>query len=393
MKLPGPLAALELPRRSLLAQLLGVYLLFVALVLGIDFQVNAVAQQQVTSQVQTTDLALAQEIALDTDAQVHGAELALSRLSRLHAVQRSDIGAMMSAFQAFKAARSDIDLVYWLGADGTLQASYPSNVRTLGSNIRALGADFASQQAFQEVFRQARDERSAPHPVLRDGIVDLTTYTPVAALALPVHDSRGRLAGILGTNLKLDDLNQSFQSVIASQRQQHQHLVISIVDAQGRLIGTAERERLLQPAFAELPGVAAALQGHTATRKGTDAQGKRWLYSALPIRSLGWVVVVQRSEDDALAVITNFRHWIIIAAGLFALGGLLFWLVLLFRVVRPLHLLARRHAALPVGGPSIEEALPLSNRADEVGELARSLSRLEHDVVTQVVERDDHWRD
>ena len=61
-------------RRSLLVQLLGVYLLFVAAVLGTDLEVNSVAQQQVTAEVQTTDLALAQEIALDTGASCAASE-------------------------------------------------------------------------------------------------------------------------------------------------------------------------------------------------------------------------------------------------------------------------------------------------------------------------------
>lgn len=365
----------RVPRGSLLIQLLGVYLLFVALVLGIDFKVNDVAQQQVKSQVQTTDLALAEEIALDTSAQLHGDEMSLRQLSRLPAIQRGNLTAMRSAFEAFKAARSEFDLIYWLSPHGTLQVSVPADIRTLG-------ADFSNQQAFQ----RARAERGKLYPVLEDGIVDLTTFHAVVTLALPVRDGAGRLLGMLATNLRLDDLNQMLRPVVASQIQEHQHLVMSIVDAQGRLIGTAQRERLLQPALDELPGARDALQGRTATREGTDARGQRWLYSAVPIRSVGWAVVVQRSASDALAVITNFQRWITVAAGIFAFGGLLFWLVLLFRVVRPLQVLARRHAALPTSRPAITQGPSLLDRADEVGLLARSLNRLEEDVVTKLTE-------
>lgn len=364
---------LHLVRRSLLVQLLGVYLLFVAAVLATDLEVNSVAQQQVSAEVQTTDLALAQEIALQTDTQLRGITAALIQLSHLDAVRRGDVGAMASAFQAYKAARQDVDLVYWLDPRGTLQISMPTDIRTLGE-------DFSGQPVFQSA-------RAASGPVVEDGIVDLTTFNAVVTFAVPVRDRAGRLRGVLATNLLLDDLSAPLRTIIAAQAHQHQHLLINIVDAQGRLIASPERERLLQTVVDEIPGAADALAGRTVARSGADPQGQRWLYSAVPVASVGWAVVVQRSTADALAVVTNFQRWITVAAGLFALGGLLFWVVLLRRVVRPLHLLAVRHTTLPMPGFAPHAESPaLTGRADEIGGLARSLGRLEHDVITQFAE-------
>ncbi len=364
---------LRFVRRSLLVQLLGVYLLFVAAVLGAYLAVNSVAQQQVTAEVKTTDLALAQEIALDTDAKLRGVEAALVHLSRVDAVRRGDVGAMAGLFQTFEINRQDVDLVYWLDAHGTLQTSAPTDIRVEGS-------PFSSATVFQRA-------RVASGPIIADGIGDLTIFNAAVTLATPVRDGSGRLRGVLAASLLLSDLNQPLQTVIAAQARQHQSLLISIVDAGGRLIVTQEQERLLQPVLDEMPGASDALAGRPASRMGNDAAGRQWLYSAVPIPSAGWAVVVQRPATEALAVVANFRGWIGGAAGLFALGGLLFWLVLLRRVVRPLHALAARHAALPTpGGPARVEPAALTGRADEIGGLARSLDRLEHDVVTQLAE-------
>jgi hypothetical protein len=49
--------------------------------------------------------------------------VALVALSGLAAVRQGNVGAMASAFQGFKAARQDVDLVYWLDAQGKLQVS------------------------------------------------------------------------------------------------------------------------------------------------------------------------------------------------------------------------------------------------------------------------------
>src|SRR5207253_2259352 len=66
---------------------------------------------------------------------------------------------------------------------------------------------------------------------------------------------------------------------------------------------------------------------------------------------------------------------------------LLFWLILLVRVIRPLHTLATQHQALPASEQAIpEDTTLLGRRDDEVGNLARSLVRLERDGLQQLGE-------
>lgn len=222
---------LHFVRRSLLVQLLGVYLLFVAVVLGAYLEVNSVARRQATTDAQTADLALAQEVALDTAGKLTSVRAALIGLSGLDAVRRTYTRAMATTFQAFEAARHDVDLVYWLDPRGTLQVSFPPDIRTFGEN-------FSGQPIFQRA-------RVASGPVVEDGIVDFTTYNAVATLAAPVRDRGGRLRGVLAANLKLGDLNATLQTIINTQARQR--LMISIVDAEGRLIASPRSERLLQP--------------------------------------------------------------------------------------------------------------------------------------------------
>jgi len=70
---------LHFVRHSLLVPLLGVYLLFVGAVLGTYLEVYSVAQQQVTTEVQSTDVALAQETALETGTTLRGARACAAR--------------------------------------------------------------------------------------------------------------------------------------------------------------------------------------------------------------------------------------------------------------------------------------------------------------------------
>src|SRR5713226_4106748 len=124
-------------RRSLLVQLLSVYLLFVVVVLIAGVGVNAVVERQLSNDAQASDQALAQEIALETSLHLHDAENSLVALSKL-AAQASTLDAIAHTFRDFQAARSDVDQVYWLDPVGTLLVSWPVSNIGLG-----LGAEFA----------------------------------------------------------------------------------------------------------------------------------------------------------------------------------------------------------------------------------------------------------
>src|SRR5215213_678176 len=360
-------------RQSLLVRLLGAYLLFVALVLGTGYAVNWIMQGQIQADVQRADLALAQAIALDVDAKLRGARDSLEELSRLDEVQSGDGIAMVRAFRAFKAARSDIDRVYWFDLVGIMRVSVPENARTQGS-------DFSQRRLFQQA-------SIASGPITEAGIVDLTTYQAVAIVAQPVRDQQGHLLGVVVTNLRLDDFSSSLRAIVDEQTRQHKPLDISLVDNQGLLVASPAQERLLQPMLDELPGLAEALAGHAMTRVAPGPQHQDWLFSAVPVPGSGWAVVVQRPSADALATVTTFTTWLLVMAGLFALGGLLFWVDLLHLVIRPLQHLANAYRAIRLDNePITSPTSSLVRRADEVGGLARALNRLEGDVTIRLAE-------
>src|SRR5690242_20373958 len=103
----------QIVRRSLLVQVVSVYLLFVTLVLITGVAVNAVVEQRLRDDVEASDQALAQEIALDTSGKLVSAEKSLVTLGQLAQQSRTQ-DAMLETFHAFMAARSDVEHLYWL---------------------------------------------------------------------------------------------------------------------------------------------------------------------------------------------------------------------------------------------------------------------------------------
>lgn len=362
-------------RRSLQVQLLSVYLVFVFVVLIVGVGVDAVVELQLRNDAQASDQALAQDIALDTSLQLRGAENSLIALSKLMVKDDTydNPEAIRSTFRAFQIARSDVDYVYWLDQLGVLRTSWPSG------NV-GLGAEFSPPNVVQRA-------RMASAPIFEVGIAVETTFNAGVIIAEPVHTTDGKLVGIVATSLSLVHLSDPLTTVVQEQQRQGRRLMISIIDDRGELIATPEHKRILQTVLDELPGSDRALHGYGASLLAPGLDGQNWLFNAVPVPGAGWAVVVQRPADEALAVVAQFHLWLLMAAFLFSIGGLLFWLILLSRVIRPLHTLAIEHQALPVSEQSIPiHATVLAERDDEVGDLARSLVRLERDGLEKLGE-------
>lgn len=358
-------------RRSLLAQLLGGYLLFVTIVLMGGIGLTAIVRHQLEAGTQAADLALAKTIALETASRMESARESVAALAGSAVVRGGDERAMGQAFVTFKAARPDLDRVYWLDAAGVLRVSVPGDPRTLG-------ADYADERVF-------RHAQTATVAFVEAGGVDPTTFNGVVVVAQPVRDADGQLLGLVATNMLLDGLSGPLRTVVDDQGRQGKTLLISTIDNHGNLIATPQRERLLQPMLDELPGAREALAGAQVARVGPGPRDQDWLYTAAPVPEVGWAVIVQRPASEALAVVGSVQAWLVGALALVALVGLGWWLALTRRVSVPLRALARRYATFPAadqppGGP------PALGRADEVGSLARALHRLERDVAAHVAE-------
>src|SRR6266496_3800949 len=371
---------LHFMRRSLLVQLLSVYLLFVVVVLIGGVGVNTVVAQKLRNDVQASDQALAQEIAVETSLHLSDSESSLAKLGTL-TVQADTHAAIVSLFQAFEAARNDVDQVYWLDPVGALVVSCPP---LPGKCQDKLNAEFSPQGVIQ---RALTEPGPVFEPVFEVGAVVEPTFNAGVIIAYPVHARHRKRVGFVADSISLANLSAPMAAVVNAQQDQGRRLMISIIDDGGKLIATPNHKQLLFTVLNELPGADQALRGHTASLIGAGTDGQDWLFSAVPVPDSGWAVVVQRPTGEALAVVAQFHLWLLTAALLFAIGGLLFWLMLLVRVIRPLHTLAIQHQALPASEQSIpEEATVLAERFDEVGHLARSLVRLERDGLKKLAE-------
>src|SRR5579872_6997569 len=327
-------------RRSLLVQLLSVYLLFVMVVLLAGVGVNAAVEQQLSDDAQASNRALAQEIALQTSLQLTNAEQSVEALGKL-ALQASTPDEIAKVFQTFQAARSDVGHVDWLDPLGSFIVSCSPNPPKPNPPCQSgIVAEFSPQEIVQRASLSSG-------PVYDVGIATGPNFniSPGVIIAETVRANNGSPVGIVAVNLSLAQLSVPLEKVVNAQRLLNRKLMISIIDNRGELIATPNPDQYLWNVLNDLPGADQALQGYNASRLSPGPAGQDWLFSSVPVPDAGWAVVVQRPASEALAVVAQFHLWLLFVALLFAIGGLLFWLMLLIRVIRPLHTLAIEHQA------------------------------------------------
>ncbi len=374
-------------RRDLGLQLLALYVLFIGPVLVGALIFDRVMQRNLEAEARAADVALAQAIALETDAALTNAVRTVQSLAGRREVQQGDVDGMRVTFANVLLARADVDLVYRLDAAGVMQYHFPEGPAS------TVGVDFS----FREYFQAARASRG---PVFSDGRISPTTGKPVATAVMPLLDASGVFQGVVATNLTLASLSETLQVIVGGAER---GLVVSLVDARGQVIAhpalltadlaadpllTVRRGEDLGLPAALLPdwgawqdgAVPRVLAGERGGVIATAPDGSEWLRSFVPIPVAGWGVIVQRPTSVAFAAITRFHRLLLAAVGVYLLGGVFFWLALSRRVIMPLERLAEfsqrvgQRRAAPVAAPP--DMAIWEGRSDQIGHLARSLATM-----------------
>ncbi|RME82690.1 MAG: GAF domain-containing protein [Caldilineae bacterium] len=374
-------------RNSLGVQLLVLYVLFFGPVLTGALIFNYAARSRLEADVKAANLALAKAIALETSASLENAARTVENLAREPAVRENDVEGMRALFSHVAAARSDVNLIYRLDADGIMVYHYPEAGRS------TVGVDFSFRQYFQDALQSAG-------PLFSRGRISPTTGKPVATAVMPVRDEQGVFRGVVATNLALEMLSETLATMVGDQPG---GTVITIVDQAGQVIaypGLLERtispdillnfppvkdEGLPQTLLPDWRGwedgvVDRVRAGATGAVVSQAPDGSEWLRSFVPVPVAGWGVIVQRPASEAFATIRRFHRLLILAVSVYVAGGLFFWLALSRRVIVPLEKLAEFSLRVGRGGGREDwraiTLTPWSRRQDQVGHLARSLTTM-----------------
>lgn len=364
-------------RRDLGSQILLFYIIFVLLVIVAILFFERSASRRLAADVNAANLALASAVAEETSTQMSGALQAVQELSTYPEVISADTSQMDVTFRTLMTGRREINLTYRLGADGTMLFHYPVAPES------TVGRDFS----FRDYFQKALGVRT---PFVSKGRISPTTNEAVATALMPIWvDNTFR--GLVATNMQLQSLSDALSN-IAQEYGREEGFRIFIVDSSGQIVAHSDPFFLLTDARSETPEVIdAVLSRQRGNLVAADASGAEQLYSYVPIKTVGWGVVISRPVSVAFATLYAFRRGALVAVLVFLASGVLFWRDLSHRVIRPIERLAN----FSVEGGTDDERdsnahaaalAALTARPDQMGLLTRSLTSMQQAIEARLNE-------
>ncbi|GAB4482240.1 MAG: hypothetical protein OHK0031_04760 [Anaerolineales bacterium] len=366
-------------RENLGLQLWALYLLLVFPVIISLVIFDRVAGERIQKDVIASDLALARAIAQETQFTLKNALSAVRQLGEQPAVLRADPAGMDEIFSLMTLARLDVSLIYRLDAAGWMVYHYPTGP------VSTVGRDFS----FREYFRRAQNQKT---PLFSEGRVSPTTNQVVATAVMPLYTADNRFLGVVAANIQMESLSQTLREILAA-HSPDEAFQIFIIDHTGHIVAHPQEEYLLLaaseiiPEFPKLPDASIA-PGSSILRSHS---GEQYLYAYAPIPSANWSVIVRRPTSAAFAEQISLHQITLLTLALFVAVGLLFWLALSLRVIRPIEQLARVSQAMsenqPVSLFEREKLLHLANRPDQIGHLIRVLTRMENTIAARMNEQ------
>ena len=250
--------------------------------------------------------------------------------------------------------------IFVTDADGVSIAFHPYSKDRIGVSYR--DRDY--------VITALRDEQqSIGRPVM-----GRTAGSPVVVMAVPIRDSRGRVAGVLAGSINLA-LPNFLDGITGSHYGKTGGYML--VSREHRLIVTAtDKTRIMEqlPAPGSYPVIDRFIDGDEGSVVTPDPHGREVLASAKRIPTAGWYAQAALPAEEAFAPIKSMQERVLLAT-IFAtlLAAALTWWMLK-RQLSPLLATATMLATLPENDTA-PQPLPIA-RPDEIGQLIGGFNRL-----------------
>ncbi|NOT05712.1 MAG: GAF domain-containing protein [Anaerolineales bacterium] len=364
--------------RDLGLQLLAFYLLLIVPFLVTLLVFDRLVGERIRADVEANDIALARAIALETDISISNSLKTVEELSSYASVINIEEEKMGELFSVVLSTRPDVNLVYRLGADGIMLYHYPVGPSS------TVGTDFSFRSYYQNAL-------TSNIPLISEGRISPTTNQAVATAVMPIRSSSGEFLGLVGTNIKLESLSNTLSAII-SEHANEEGFEILILDAGGQVIAHPDPSFLLRHANEILPDVyTQALEGNGGSIVEADLKNVERLYTYASIPSVDWGVVISRPTANAFATRIILQRITQVAMATFVLIGLAFWGILTWRVINPIEKLAPISEAIGLN-QEIEQSQrtqieKMSHRADQIGNLIRSILRMENSIAERMKEQ------
>lgn len=325
-------------------------------------------------------LALAQALAAQTE---HVLELSLSSLQQVAFLpevdlEDTDIGPEKQALQQAYFSSIFTGGVYLLDRDGAVIWREPP-----------LTDAGLVQYSSMPHLKQALDSGK---PTVSNVYRDPATDRSLVSAALPIRDSSGTIAAVIGGDVDL--LNSDLQRMATATGLEEAAGDIQIIDSQGITLASTVPESLLTSADPESQLAAlldqdeAGVRSCAGCRQPTRSRPKEQeIVAFVPMRTAPWTLVLWEGETDVLGPVERLRtRFILFGVVIAVVGPVVAW-ALAQSVVRPVRVLT--DAAQMIADGRLSEGIAISGE-DEVGRLGEALETMRLRL-RDSLDRIRHW--
>ena len=218
-----------------------------------------------------------------------------------------------------------VDGLYFFSADGVLRVDWP-----IVPGRR--GLDMTERDYIQSVLRQGQTTVSKP-------VLGRATLQPIVVIAVPIQNGEGKLVGILGGVLNLQ--NSRLLEPLSTTRV-GQSGYFYLVGPDRLTIMHPDRSRLLKP-ITEAgvnPALDRALDGEfEGTVEDVNSRGLQGLFSFRRLPNTNWVLAAVLPSREAFAAVDKLRLRVILLTALSLILSIVVIVLLVRRFTRPLEIL------------------------------------------------------
>lgn len=220
-----------------------------------------------------------------------------------------------------------------------------------------------------------REVMANDKPVIGHAITGRYSGQPIIAIAVPLHDADGAVAGMLHAPILTSDHDLFGKLRKAKVGESGRFLLMSPKD--NLIVAATEESQVMKPL--PLRGVnrmteRRLYEGFEAAAVTVNPLGVEVLGASRKLSTVGWVLIGNITTEEAFAPIRTFKNRIYIAA---LLVSLIVAVILYFFLKRQLSPLESARAAMQrmTAGTEPFGAIPVT-RDDEIGRLVESFDRL-----------------
>jgi len=332
-------------------QILLVFVLVIATSLGVSgWFVLQFSEDIITQRISEGDRNFAGRIAQEIETEMASIKPTLTLLAQTPGLRLMEATEVKGDIDRVQRGSPDITSIYVADIEGEQIARVGTGQLENVSGIRSFQVAKEGEKLFSDIY------------------LEPTTLEPMQTVTLPIMDS-GTVVGVLSADISFRRIMLSFVGIDIGEGGN-----VVVVADNGRVVAHTQMEQAMEFDLARLPVVEAVLDGEEGTMKGyTDELGREVLGSYMPIKELGWGVLIQRPVadiDDEVGQLRTTIIWVMIAAVLLVVP--VGWLMSR-RIAKPIGQLASASERVAQGDLSTQVDVKSSN---EVGALAHSFNQM-----------------